>query len=172
MQLFNGKDLRGWKMSDRNATPTWKVENGTLVSPGHGPELITDATFEDFKMHIEFGLLKQRQLPNQFRYFLATLNVFGELHRTWHLPGFGLLFAERVNVLLKPVNRRYGFGLISRIEHYEKFGCMAAQSPGGRFKLETSPAVPTKRYTRCVLSFLGQKTPLFWTPFQRSFTTP
>jgi hypothetical protein len=42
-------------MSDPNATPTEKVENGTLVSPVHGPELITDANFEDFKMHIEFN---------------------------------------------------------------------------------------------------------------------
>jgi Domain of Unknown Function (DUF1080) len=54
-QLFNGKDLSGWRPSDPNATATWKVENGTLVSPGHGPELITDAKFEDFKMHIEFN---------------------------------------------------------------------------------------------------------------------
>jgi hypothetical protein len=54
-QLFNGKDLSGWKVSDPNATPTWKVENGTLVSPGHGPELITDAKFEDFKLHVEFN---------------------------------------------------------------------------------------------------------------------
>lgn len=52
-QLFNGKDLSGWKVSD-NATPTWKVESGTLVSPGHGAELITDAKFEDFKLHVEF----------------------------------------------------------------------------------------------------------------------
>jgi hypothetical protein len=53
--LFNGKDLSGWRPSDPNATATWKVENGTLVSPGHGPELITDAKFEDFKLHIEFN---------------------------------------------------------------------------------------------------------------------
>ena len=33
IQLFNGRDLSGWKMSDPNATPPWKVENGTLVSP-------------------------------------------------------------------------------------------------------------------------------------------
>ena len=26
-----------------------------LVSPGHGPELITDAKFEDFKLHAEFN---------------------------------------------------------------------------------------------------------------------
>jgi hypothetical protein len=55
IQLFNGKDLSGWKMSDPSATPTWKVESGTLVSPGHGPELISNAKFEDFKLHVEFN---------------------------------------------------------------------------------------------------------------------
>jgi hypothetical protein len=55
VQLFKGKDLSGWKTSDPAATATWKVENGTLVSPGHGPELITDAKFEDFKLHVEFN---------------------------------------------------------------------------------------------------------------------
>jgi hypothetical protein len=54
-QLFNGKDLSGWRTSDPSASATWKVENGTLVSPGHGAELITDAKFEDFKLHIEFN---------------------------------------------------------------------------------------------------------------------
>jgi hypothetical protein len=55
MQLFNGKDLTGWRMSDPKSTVLWKVENGTLVSPGHGPEIITDAKFEDFKLHVEFN---------------------------------------------------------------------------------------------------------------------
>jgi hypothetical protein len=53
--LFNSRDLSGWRTSDPSATATWRVENGTLVSPGHGPELITDAKFEDFKLHIEFN---------------------------------------------------------------------------------------------------------------------
>ena len=55
IQLFNGKDLSGWRMSDPSATPVWTVENGTLVSPGHGPEIISDAKFEDFKLHVEFN---------------------------------------------------------------------------------------------------------------------
>jgi hypothetical protein len=55
VQLFNGKDLTGWTMSDPNATAKWTVENGTLVSPGHGPELITTAKFNDFKLHVEFN---------------------------------------------------------------------------------------------------------------------
>jgi hypothetical protein len=54
-QLFNGKDLTGWHPSDPSATATWKVDNGTLISPGHGAELITNSKFEDFKLHIEFN---------------------------------------------------------------------------------------------------------------------
>ena len=42
-------------MSDAKATAAWKVENGTLVSPGHGPEIISDAKFQDFKLHVEFN---------------------------------------------------------------------------------------------------------------------
>ena len=53
--LFNGKDLSGWHLCQPNATTVWKVENGTLISPGNGPELISDKTFEDFKLHVEFN---------------------------------------------------------------------------------------------------------------------
>jgi hypothetical protein len=53
--LFNGRNLSGWKMSDPGSKATWQVENGTLVSPGRGPELISDAKFEDFKLHVEFN---------------------------------------------------------------------------------------------------------------------
>lgn len=56
--LFNGKDLSGWRMSDPNASAKWTVENGTLVSPGRGPELISTAKLSDFKLHIEFNCAK------------------------------------------------------------------------------------------------------------------
>ena len=55
IQLFNGKDLTGWTMSASNPKAPWTVENGTLVSPGHGPEIISDAKFQDFKLHLEFN---------------------------------------------------------------------------------------------------------------------
>jgi hypothetical protein len=54
ISLFNGKDLSGWTMSESSAASVWKVENGDLISPGEGPELIGDAKFEDFKLHVEF----------------------------------------------------------------------------------------------------------------------
>ena len=57
--LFNGKDLTGWRMSDPNAERVWKVENGELISPGNGPELINESKFEDFKLHVEFNCPEQ-----------------------------------------------------------------------------------------------------------------
>jgi Domain of Unknown Function (DUF1080) len=56
VQLFNGKDLTGWRPDKVNPAAQWKVEDGALVSPGHGPELINDSKFEDFKLHIEFNI--------------------------------------------------------------------------------------------------------------------
>lgn len=55
IKLFNSKDLTGWKPDKPNPASEWKVENGNLVSPGHGPELINNSKFEDFKLHIEFN---------------------------------------------------------------------------------------------------------------------
>jgi hypothetical protein len=55
IKLFDGKDLNGWHMDRPNGTPAWKVENGSMISPGNGPELINDSKFEDFKLHVEFN---------------------------------------------------------------------------------------------------------------------
>jgi len=54
IHLFNGKDLTGWKQS-KPGPPDWTVQNGAIVSPGHGAELINDRKFKDFKLHIEFN---------------------------------------------------------------------------------------------------------------------
>ncbi len=53
--LFNGKDLTGWRMDKPSPAGAWKVEDGTLVSPGNGAEIINNSKFEDFKLHIEFN---------------------------------------------------------------------------------------------------------------------
>jgi hypothetical protein len=52
--LFNGKDLAGWKMS-KSGSPEWTVVDGSIVSPGHGAELVSSAKLQDFKLHVEFN---------------------------------------------------------------------------------------------------------------------
>ena len=51
-KLFNGKDLTGWHPSGK--TNQWIVENGILKSPKPGSNIISDQTFTDFKLHVEF----------------------------------------------------------------------------------------------------------------------
>jgi hypothetical protein len=50
--IFNGKDLSGWHASGKNNQ--WIVKDGILTSPHSGSNLLTDKTFNDFKLHIEF----------------------------------------------------------------------------------------------------------------------
>jgi hypothetical protein len=52
--LFDGKDLSGWTMS-ASGPRVWTVQDGTIVSPGNGPELMSNSKFQDFKLHIEFN---------------------------------------------------------------------------------------------------------------------
>ena len=53
--LFNGKDLTGWRPEKENTPTVWKLENGSLITPGNGPDLINESKFEDFKLHVEFN---------------------------------------------------------------------------------------------------------------------
>jgi hypothetical protein len=55
IQLFNGKDLTGWKMTDPSTKNLWTIVDGVLVSPTRGPEIINDQKFGDFKLHVEFN---------------------------------------------------------------------------------------------------------------------
>ena len=52
IKLFNDKDLTGWHPSGK--TNQWVVENGVLKSPKPGSNIISDQTFTDFKLHVEF----------------------------------------------------------------------------------------------------------------------
>jgi len=51
IRLLNENDLKGWHASGQNQ---WIVEKGILKSPKPGSNIITDATFTDFKLHVEF----------------------------------------------------------------------------------------------------------------------
>lgn len=56
IRLFNGVDLKGWHTIGQNQ---WKVEGGILRSPNSGSNLISDKTFTDFKLHVEFRYPKE-----------------------------------------------------------------------------------------------------------------
>jgi hypothetical protein len=49
--LFNGKNMESWHALGQNQ---WVIEGGVLKSPHSGVNLVTNETFNDFKLHIEF----------------------------------------------------------------------------------------------------------------------
>jgi hypothetical protein len=55
IHLLNGTDLTGWHALGDNQ---WKVDSGMLRSPHKGANLVTNNTFNDFKLHIEFRYAK------------------------------------------------------------------------------------------------------------------
>src|SRR5690606_24709467 len=70
--IFNGKDFKGWeggstadprKITDEQQASWdaeikkhWKVEEGQLVSDGHGPHLVTKEKYRDFEMWVDWNL--------------------------------------------------------------------------------------------------------------------
>lgn len=56
IHLFDGKNMDEWHTTGNNQ---WIVENGILRSPHSGSNIVTNQTFKDFKLHIEFRYPKE-----------------------------------------------------------------------------------------------------------------
>jgi hypothetical protein len=54
VELFNGRDLTGWKPRNAGAKHGWLVRDGVLVNAEPGNDLLTEQKFTDFKLHVEF----------------------------------------------------------------------------------------------------------------------
>jgi hypothetical protein len=53
VELFNGKDLAGWKPRAGDKSK-WTVRDGVLVNAAAGTDLLTERKFTDFQLHAEF----------------------------------------------------------------------------------------------------------------------
>jgi hypothetical protein len=55
VELFDGKDLAGWRPRSKSAKSGWTVRDGLLTNDSSGrTDLLTDRKFTDFKLHAEF----------------------------------------------------------------------------------------------------------------------
>jgi hypothetical protein len=55
VSLFNGKDLKGWKASEKIE---WKVEDGLIITPPIRSHLFTDKEFRNFELRLEIFTTK------------------------------------------------------------------------------------------------------------------
>jgi hypothetical protein len=53
-QLFNGKDLTGWKLRSNQHGNCWSVAGGVLTNQTPCADIISEQKFSDFKLRVEF----------------------------------------------------------------------------------------------------------------------
>ena len=58
IQLFNGKDLTGWKQRNNNNPNCWSVADGLMTNKTPCADIVSEQKFGDFKAHIEFQVPK------------------------------------------------------------------------------------------------------------------
>lgn len=57
VDLFNGKDLSGWKLRDQTKGNCWSIVDGAMVNTPPCVDIITDRAVADFKLHAEFNIV-------------------------------------------------------------------------------------------------------------------
>tara|TARA_R110002096_G_scaffold55552_8_gene142438 strand:- start:1575 stop:2588 length:1014 start_codon:yes stop_codon:yes gene_type:complete len=99
--LFNGKDLTGWRVRRPEKINGWSAVGGELVNStpktdftatGAYSNLMTEGTFEDFKLHIEFSIEKDRNSGIYIR-GLYEAQVVDRDSRMQGLQGVGSIFS-------------------------------------------------------------------------------
>jgi hypothetical protein len=93
IELFNGKNLDGWKARDASKKNGWKVQDGVLVNAEPGNDLMTEKLFTDFKLNAEFRYPKGSNsgIYLRGRYEVQIEDNFGgeaDSHRIGGVYGF------------------------------------------------------------------------------------
>lgn len=91
--LLNGKDLAGW--TPFGGTNRWEIRDGVLTNTRGGANLVTTATFTDFKLHVEVKYPKggNSGIYLRGRYEVQVEDVAADVEpQSVHLGGiYGLL---------------------------------------------------------------------------------
>lgn len=85
IELFNGKDLTGWRMRHTDREHTWSVNDGTLDNLNQGVDIITEREFGDFELHIEY-LVPEDSNSGIYLRGRYELQIIDSLGKTYSYP--------------------------------------------------------------------------------------
>jgi len=79
IQLFNGKDLTGWRPLIPNRETGWVVKDGILTNVPRANNLVSEQKFWNFALHVEFRLAKGSNsgIGLRGRYEVQILDDYG-----------------------------------------------------------------------------------------------
>ncbi len=118
VQLFNGKDLEGWTLTDSHAVNGWRAENGVLIN---------DPVQTEGKPHINYGNLRTEKEFEDFNLKLE-LNVPPNGNSGIYLRG--IYEVQVCDSYGKPLDAHNMGGIYSRIAPV-----IAAEKPAGEWQI-------------------------------------
>ena len=82
IELFNGKDLTGWRMRHLDREHKWSGHDGILDNTDKGVDIITEDEFGNFELHIEYLVPKDSNsgIYLRGRYELQILDSLGKTY--------------------------------------------------------------------------------------------
>ncbi len=117
INLFNGKDLTGWKAV--GAANQWEVRNGILTSPKSGANLISEQQFTDFKLTVEFRYKKGSNsgvyLRGRYEVQIEDSPKDAHPNSVLYSGVYGFLAPSEINALGPDQWQRYDITLVGRM---------------------------------------------------------
>jgi hypothetical protein len=104
LELFNGRDLSGWKPRSSEVKNGWLVRDGLLTNATPGNDLLTERQFTDFKLYAEFRYPKGSNsgVYLRGRYEVQIEDDYGEEPDSHRIGGVYGFLTPRVNAAKKP----------------------------------------------------------------------
>lgn len=117
IELFDGRDLAGWRPRYAEQPPGWRVEDGLMIAdPGAG-DILTTRRFRDFRLHVEFRLARDTDsgIYLRGRHEIQISNVPGREPESGRNGSLYSLIAPATDALLPPGEwQSYDITLVGR----------------------------------------------------------
>ena len=80
IELFNGKDLSGWKALNPAAEMKWNYKDGILCNAPPTTDLVSEQKFWNFKLHVDFRIVEHSNsgIGLRGRYEIQILEDYGK----------------------------------------------------------------------------------------------
>jgi hypothetical protein len=104
IQLFNGKDLAGWRLRGNERGNCWSAANGQLANNPPCVDIITEQKFTDFKLHLEFNIVEKSNsgVYLRGRHEVQIEDSFGKATDSLRMGGVYGFLRPLVNASLRP----------------------------------------------------------------------
>ena len=99
--LFDGKSTNGWHNYLQEGVSGWTVSNGELSTAGGNGDLVTDETFENFELSLEYKI--EPESNSGFFFYIIEDPKYKRTHHT--APEYQIIDDEGYPAELKPAQK-------------------------------------------------------------------